>query len=195
MKKNFTIRTMFSVVCIGLLAAVVWAKREKLNTALEKSVGENSSDSTGGKVESAPSHDSVTRRAGLHRRAAQRMGSGKFAEAAELYEEITVLEPRNGVAWFRLGYCLHGAGDLDKAIEIHKKAATFGGRFQPVATYNLACAYSLQNKADEAFAALEQAIDLGFNNAQQLTVDSDLDNLRDDERFVKISKRLAGNNE
>lgn len=91
----------------------------------------------------------------------------------------------------RCGYCLHGADKLDQAIEIHKKAVEFD-RLAPVATYNLACAYSLQKKIDLAFEALAKAVELGFNDSSQMEGDSDLDNLRKDKRYTKLSSQLKG---
>ena len=85
----------------------------------------------------------------------------------------------------RYGYCLHASGELDKAIEIHKKAAEFD-QFAGIATYNLACAYSLENQADDAFVALEKAIELGFGDVGQMEGDSDFDNIRKDKRYAKL---------
>jgi hypothetical protein len=56
------------------------------------------------------------------------------------------------------------------------------------AHYNLACALALQDKQDEALAALEQAVELGFRNREHIADDEDLRSLRDDERFEEILK-------
>ncbi len=117
------------------------------------------------------------------------MNEGSFAEAAKVYEKVTQLDPKNGDAWFRYGYCLHASGELDKAIEIHKKAAEFE-QFAGIATYNLACAYSLKNQADEAFGALEKAIELGFGDVNQVENDSDFDNVRKDKRYNQLIEKL-----
>lgn len=44
------------------------------------------------------------------------------------------------------------------------------------------------NRVDDAFIALEEAIGLGFR-AHNLDHDSDLDNLRGDERFRDLRRR------
>lgn len=125
----------------------------------------------------------------LQREANDLMASGSFGDAASLYEKVVQLDPKNGVAWFRYGYCVHSSGDLDKAIEIHRKAAEFD-QFAGIATYNLACALSLKKQPDEAFAALEKAIELGFGDVNQLENDSDFDNVRNDKRYTKLIEKL-----
>ena len=57
--------------------------------------------------------------------------------------------------------------------------------------YNLACSYSLMKQLDAAFAALGQAVNLGYNDARWLIKDPDLDNLRRDNRFEKIRTDLS----
>ena len=127
----------------------------------------------------------------LQQKADDLMANQSFAEGAKVFAQLTKLRPDNGMFWFRYGYCLHGAGDLDKAIEVHKKAAEFD-RLAPVATYNLACAYSLQKKTDLAIEALNKAVEMGFNDAGQIENDSDMNNLRDDKRFTALLKELKG---
>ena len=117
------------------------------------------------------------------------MADESFEKAAKAFGRLTKLAPEEGRAWFNYGYCLHASGELDKAIEIHKKAAEFD-QFAGIATYNLACAYSLQEKADDAFVALEKAIELGFGDVGQLDGDPDFDNIRDDKRYAEIIAKL-----
>jgi hypothetical protein len=50
-------------------------------------------------------------------------------------------------------------------------------------SYNLACALALQGKADQALAALDQAIEKGFLDADFLKDDPDLASLRDSDAF------------
>lgn len=121
----------------------------------------------------------------------QLMGSQEFAKATKTLRQVVKMAPDNGQAWFLLGYCLHASGELDQAIEIHKKAAEYD-RFTVIATYNLACAYSLQGKTDESVAALKSAIEKGFNDASQVESDTDFDNVRKDKRFVELLQEIGG---
>ena len=121
--------------------------------------------------------------------ARQLLDEESFAEAAKVLAKITKLDPEDEVALFQLGYALHMDGQLDRAIEVHKRAAKTR-RFAGIATYNLACAYSLQKKPNDAFVALEKAIELGFGDVQQIEGDTDLDNLRKDKRYAKLIEKL-----
>ena len=122
------------------------------------------------------------------------MRQGNFANAAKLFKKVTEKDDSVGLAWQRLGYSLHAAGDLDGAIEIHKKAAEFD-RFKPVSLYNLGCAYSLKEQPDKAFDYLMKAADAGFTQVSHVEGDSDLDNIRDDPRFKKFIAKMKGDDE
>jgi Flp pilus assembly protein TadD len=113
----------------------------------------------------------------------------EWAEASKIFQEIVKADDTIGPAWFQLAYCLHMEGKLDEAIKAHKKAAKFE-QFAPTATYNLACAYSLQKKTDLAIETLQKAVKLGFDDPEQIDGDSDMDNIRKDERFVKLLAKL-----
>lgn len=109
----------------------------------------------------------------------------KWPEAIAAYEAIIKQYPEDADAWYYLGYVVHAKGDIDKAIEIHTKAASFGVRTErPL--YNLACAYALKGDKDKAIATLQQAIDAGFRSKGHLMSDHDLDSLRDDPRFTAL---------
>ena len=52
--------------------------------------------------------------------------------------------------------------------------------------YNLACALSMQKRADEAFEALEQAVAAGFDDAGHAEEDEDFANIKSDARFARL---------
>jgi hypothetical protein len=56
----------------------------------------------------------------------------------------------------------------------------------PDAHYNLACALARQGRKEEALVCLAHAIERGFNNAKHIKEDSDLESLRQNERFKKL---------
>jgi len=113
-------------------------------------------------------------------------------DAAHAWHQVVKTDPENAAAWFNLGYCLHAAGNLDEAIEVHKKAAGFD-EFRGIATYNLACAYALTGKTDAAFEALATAQATGFRLRGQIESDPDLDSLRGDPRYdALLSREPAG---
>lgn len=57
--------------------------------------------------------------------------------------------------------------------------------------YNLACALALQNRTEEALAALDQAIAAGFLDRDHLLRDTDLDTLRDTDGFAACLSRVT----
>lgn len=105
------------------------------------------------------------------------------------FERVTELEPANLRAWMRLGYSRHMQRDYAKAIEAYSKIQSGPGL--ATARYNIACAQALLGKTDDAFAALNSAVDAGFTDAKTFDGDSDLASLRADPRFAKVSARVS----
>jgi predicted Zn-dependent protease len=61
----------------------------------------------------------------------------------------------------------------------------------PLHWYNLACSHSLLGQLDEGIAALERAVELGYDEADWATQDPDLANLRGDPRFTGVLARMT----
>ena len=57
--------------------------------------------------------------------------------------------------------------------------------------YNLACANSLLNQKKQAIDAFEKSIALGYNDYYHVLVDTDLNNIRNEERFVSLLRELS----
>ena len=138
-------------------------------------------------VESAPVQDDVPTMA----EAGALLGGGDPAGAAAAFKKIAAAEPDNAQAHHMIGYCLHMSGDLEAALAAHIKASEFP-TVRPVALYNCACVHALLERPDAALEFLTKSVEAGFNNADQLVVDSDMDNLRGDARFAKILSGLRG---
>ena len=60
----------------------------------------------------------------------------------------------------------------------------------PTAWYNLACSRALTGQADAAFAALEKAIALGYDDAEWMEEDEDFAPIRKDPRFGRLLAQL-----
>jgi tetratricopeptide (TPR) repeat protein len=56
----------------------------------------------------------------------------------------------------------------------------------PVVWYNLACSLALSDRADDAFDALNRAVELGYNDYDGMKKDPDLSALHGDARFESI---------
>lgn len=89
---------------------------------------------------------------------------------------------------------LHIEGKYAKAIQVYKElieeldaeATDTIGDFKATCEYNIACAYSLLKKADEAMEFLDKALKDGFTNYTHIEQDPDLNNVRDDPRYKKL---------
>ena len=129
----------------------------------------------------------------IQQQALQLLKQQNFEQASVLYRKIVQAQPKNNVALFRLGYCLHATKKLDQAMNVYKKVIPGGGKPAILASYNLACIYSIQKKNDQAFAAIKQAINLGFKDPNQLATDPDFQNIKSDDRFKKMIESIGGN--
>jgi tetratricopeptide (TPR) repeat protein len=121
--------------------------------------------------------------------ATQLMREAKWEEAAVAFGSIALADQDNGVAWLNLGYCLHANGDLDRALRVHHKAATFE-TYQGTALYNIGCVHALQGNADRAFEYLNKALAASPIAAAQFKNDTDLTSLHKDARWGKLMAKL-----
>lgn len=117
--------------------------------------------------------------------------AGDVAGAIAAYRSLAAAEPTNAQAHHMVGYCLHMAGQLDAALKAHLVAAEFPA-VRATALYNCACVHAMLGRSDAAFEFLARSREAGFNNADQLAVDSDMDNLRGDARFSAILTDMRG---
>src|SRR5271168_585459 len=121
---------------------------------------------------------------------------GKSAKMEDLqfeirfFEGVAARDPRFVEALQILGDAYTKMGQWEMGLQIDQRLSKLCAD-NPLVFYNLACSYSLVNRVDEAFAALDQAIKLGYDDARWLTKDPDLDNLRHDNRFKKIHMDLS----
>ncbi len=108
--------------------------------------------------------------------------------AIQAYLNITNLDPKDGRAWYRLGFSYHSLGQHEKAVECYSKSIEIGNN--PVVMYNLACAYAKLGNKDKACEWLETAIAKGFNQVDQIKNDKDFATLHSDARFVELVKKV-----
>ncbi|MGR3318213.1 MAG: tetratricopeptide repeat protein, partial [Candidatus Anammoxibacter sp.] len=90
------------------------------------------------------------------------------------------------------GNAYTATGMYEKGLEIDKRLS----RLRPndsVVIYNLACSYSLTEEIDLAISTLKRSIELGYNDIEQLEIDSDIDNIRDDKRYIELINGLRKN--
>jgi tetratricopeptide (TPR) repeat protein len=109
-------------------------------------------------------------------------------ETEQHFLDYAQRHPQSGRAWFNLGYARIRGERPEAAAEAFQRALDL--RYRPATTmYNLACAYSLMDRKDDAFAWLFKALDAGFDSSGMLRGDDDLDNLRGDPRYRQALAR------
>jgi beta-lactamase regulating signal transducer with metallopeptidase domain/tetratricopeptide (TPR) repeat protein len=112
-----------------------------------------------------------------------------WRETEQHFAEYVQSHPQSGRAWFNLGYARIEGERPEAAVEAFQRALDL--RYRPATTmYNQACAYSLMDRKDEAFAWLFKALDAGFDASGTLRGDDDLDNLRGDPRYRQALARV-----
>lgn len=115
-----------------------------------------------------------------------------YAEGEALCRQALQLDPENEKAAVNLGYALHMQGKLSEAIQWHQMAAA-SKSYAAIGNYNMCCVHSIRNETEKAFEYMEKALDAGLVrqlNKEYLEDDSDLDNIRDDERFKKVLEEV-----
>ena len=78
-----------------------------------------------------------------------------------------------------------------KAIPDYVRLAELDPKNRPLAFYNLTCAYALQKENRPALQYLEKALQSGFKDIKLMDSDTDLDNIRGEQRFQELRKGLA----
>lgn len=110
----------------------------------------------------------------------------KYSESVAEYAEYLKSNRFDGSAWSNYAYALHMAGDLDGSIQAGMKALELG--FRPDSeSYNIACAYALQSKSDQAIEWLTKAFENRYADQDTLAADEDLNSLRTDPRFISLT--------
>jgi len=110
-------------------------------------------------------------------------GDWKTAEAA--YQGLAAKNPQNARYWYRLGVAQKSLGELDQAIETFRKSESAGVP-RHLVRYAMAETQARKGDASAAFSFLEQALNSGYANADQLSSDPDFASLRSDSRFAKL---------
>jgi tetratricopeptide (TPR) repeat protein len=115
--------------------------------------------------------------------------SARNANQHRVKVEVGDKESRDGQYWFSRGYELHQSDRYPQAIEAFAHSIDLNYR-QATAMYNIACGFALLNDKENALTWLERALSLGFDDADLLRNDSDLDPLRSDPRFQQITRKV-----
>ncbi len=105
------------------------------------------------------------------------------------YNGLIEKNPNFIEAFVALGDLYTKAGMYKEGLAIDEKLVQLKPD-DPVVLYNLACSYSLLKDIDKAFRAFKKAINCGYSDFDHLERDTDLTNLRVDQRFQKYLARI-----
>jgi hypothetical protein len=84
---------------------------------------------------------------------------------------------------------LHTAMRYEAAEEVADRLVELTPQ-QPLAHYNRACVMGRLRRSEEALSSLEQAVNCGWRDLVHLSLDPDLDSIRDTARYAKLTRRL-----
>lgn len=101
------------------------------------------------------------------------------------YEGVLENNPYLVECLIYLGNAYTAKGMCKKGLEIDKRLSRLRPD-DPVIIYNLACSYSLTKEIEPAISTLKRAIELGYNDIEQLEMDRDIDNIRNDKRYKEL---------
>ena len=113
---------------------------------------------------------------------------GDFQNAIRECERAVRSNPYSAEAYTNLGVAYIQVGKNNKALDALRRGAHLAP-YNPMTQYNLAVIYSLMNQTDRSLEALDRALKNGFNNADALRFDRDLDNVRGEPEFRMILER------
>ncbi len=111
----------------------------------------------------------------------------KWNEAATLWQQATAQNPVNGEYWSNLGSAYYNNKQYDKSIEAYKKQIELGWGLTYNAAYNIACCYALSGQKEPALDWLKKAYDMGFVRTAMVQTDTDLDAIRNEPKFKKLT--------
>lgn len=120
----------------------------------------------------------------------------RYTESEDLCRKALGLDPKNASIFNNLGYAIHMQGNYKEALKWHEKTSR-SKHFADLGNYNICCVKSLEGDLDTAFRYLDAAFEAGLSKKLSvgfLDRDTDLDNLRDDERYDSALEKFEGAN-
>ncbi len=112
-------------------------------------------------------------------------------------EEWLGRNPESPRWWLELGNARHGQGRAEDArrawsesLRLYEGLIARGERLRPGSWYNRACCLARLGDSDEAFEALRQAVENGWDDRDHTASDADLESIRSDPRFEEFVKSM-----
>lgn len=106
----------------------------------------------------------------------------------EFFGKILERDPYNTAALRVQGNNLADCGEYARALQLDRRLVRLQPD-KPIPWYNLTCTYAMLGMINPAFAALERALQLGYDYYEHMARDPDLKPLRRDPRFALLLSR------
>ena len=127
-------------------------------------------------------------------RARARTASGRWAEAAALWERVVERNPVNGNHWDRLAEARFALEDYAGALAAYGKVMEIGSwapggletAFPSEVAYRMARCHARLGDRERAMRALARALELGLRDLDRARSDEDLESLRQEPRFGEL---------
>ncbi len=107
----------------------------------------------------------------------------------DLIQRHLELNPHDTRALYVGANQLCNVGEQEKGLELAERALEQDDK-EPVSLYNVACFYAMQGDKERSLELLERAVEGGWGDRAWIETDSDLESIRDDERFVALLQRM-----
>ena len=112
---------------------------------------------------------------------------GDLNKAIAQYQKALSIQPESVPALNRLALMFSIQNKNDKALSLFKQIV--GLHPDSAETYyNIACMYSKKQNIEEAIGWLKQAINIGYNNWDQIKTDKDLENIKGSSYYQELIK-------
>lgn len=111
----------------------------------------------------------------------------RLAWCAEFLEGLARALPDNAAVSGVLGACYTDLCRYEEALAVDRRTVALDPS-DAVAWYNLGCSLALLGRREDAFAALERSVELGFADPETMEGDADLESLRETPRFARLMR-------
>lgn len=125
----------------------------------------------------------------LARRTRERLARAGDEFAAEFLERQLARHPDDLPALVELSNLLTQLGRVEDGLKADQRLVRQFPE-EPGYRYNLACSLALLGRTSEALTELETSIELGYDDLEHLVLDTDLDALREEPRYLSLVRRL-----